>query len=156
AVDAREQSLAQLLQLRQQRARGFLMSVESICAEPRPGGGFGWAEECTQTMVREFGASEGSRATSLTYRNRVLGRFGAGEPVGEAAPGAIGWFVAPGSGTADYAVRVTRGEAILTLLFDGMEVQRSFEGAAGLGPTGRIGFVHGDIAAVRPDCLVAP
>jgi signal transduction histidine kinase len=151
AVQAREQSLTQRLELRQQRARGFLMSVESICAEPRPTGGFGWGEECTRTMLREFGASEGSKGATLTYRNRVLATYGRPVPSGEAAPDAIAWLPYPRDSN-DYALRVVNGDVALGLLFDGVEIDRYFDQPSGLGRTGRVQLVDGVDDRVRAAC----
>jgi signal transduction histidine kinase len=154
AVLAREQALTQRLELRQQRAGGFLISVESICAEPRPAGGFGWAEECTETMLREFTASEGARGATMTYRGRVLDTYGTRTPGGAPEGSGIAWFVTPGAAAPDYALQVARGDAALTLLFEGSEVQRYFDDPTGLGRTGRMFLADGTILPARPECLV--
>ena len=45
ATRAREQTLTQLFQLRQQRAEGFLVSIESLCAEPLDNGRLAWVDD---------------------------------------------------------------------------------------------------------------
>ena len=58
ATETREQTLAQLFNLRQQRAEGLLASMQSLCGEPAGPGRLAWAPDCVQTLVNEFRASE--------------------------------------------------------------------------------------------------
>ena len=82
ATRAREQALTQLFELRQQRATGFLSSVETLCAEPLEGGRLGWVKDCVRTMVDEFQQSERALGVTLTYGNRRLRRAGKPVPAG--------------------------------------------------------------------------
>jgi signal transduction histidine kinase/CheY-like chemotaxis protein len=137
-AQARAQSVQQLLQLRQQAAEGFLTSVESLCAEPRTGGGFGWAEECTATMVREFAIGEGARALRLQYGTRVIGRVGRTPMPPVAAAGPIASFAAPEQGRPDYLTRAERGQLSIDMLYDGDEIQQFFDDRSGLGRSGEV------------------
>ena len=76
ATHAREQTLTQLFVLRQQRAAGFLASVESLCAEPLGKGRFGWVDDCVRTMVDDFRRGERALGAKLTYGNRRLRQSG--------------------------------------------------------------------------------
>ena len=152
AVQSREEALTQRLELRQQRAEGFLMSVESICAEPREAGGFGWGEECTETMLRQFAASEVARGAVLTDRGRLLARFGDPVPPGDVAPGAVARLVMSDTTLTGYALSASRGDALISLWFDGTEVQRYFDDATGLGRSGRVVLVHGPGQLPRREC----
>ena len=76
ATKAREQTLTQLFQLRQQRAEGMLASVESLCAEPIDRGRLGWVDDCVRTMVDDFRESERAMGVTLSYGNRRLRRSG--------------------------------------------------------------------------------
>ena len=89
ATRAREQALTQLFELRQQRAVGFLSSVESLCAEPLEKGRLGWVDECVRTMVDEFRQSERALGAALMYGNRRLRRAGKPVPAGSIPTGSL-------------------------------------------------------------------
>ena len=76
ATRTREQTLSQLFQLRQQRAEGFLVSLESFCTERLDSGRLAWAEDCVRPMVDDFRKSERALGALLTYRNRRVRRSG--------------------------------------------------------------------------------
>ena len=54
ATRTREQTVTQLFLLRQQRAQGFLASLESFCAEPIGSGRVAWVDDCARTMVERL------------------------------------------------------------------------------------------------------
>jgi hypothetical protein len=74
ATRTREQTLTQLFQLRQHRAEGFLVSIESLCAEPLDSGRLAWVDDCLRTMVDDFRTSERALGARLTYRTRRISR----------------------------------------------------------------------------------
>src|SRR5688572_16145990 len=53
ATQAREETLSQLFYLRQQRAEGFLISLESVCVERLDSGRLAWLDDCVRPMVDE-------------------------------------------------------------------------------------------------------
>jgi hypothetical protein len=83
ATETREQTVTQLFQLRQQRAQGFLTSVESLCAEPLESGRVAWVDDCVRTMVNDFRRSERALGALLTYRSRRVIRSGEPVPAGQ-------------------------------------------------------------------------
>jgi signal transduction histidine kinase/ActR/RegA family two-component response regulator len=132
ATRSREQTVTQLFQLRQQRAQGFLASVESLCAEPLDSGRLGWVDDCTRTMVSDFLRSERALGAALSYRNRRLTR--AGSPVSPGAPdaGALAKVTRNPDGSVEYLMRATRREITLALQFDHELVARLFDDRAGI------------------------
>ena len=90
ATETREQSLTQLFNLRQQRAEGLLVSMQSLCGEQAGPGRLAWAPDCVETLVSDFRASERAEGVLLTYRKRVIIRSGAavdwGRPPGMRSP----------------------------------------------------------------------
>jgi signal transduction histidine kinase len=150
AAETRARSLTELLESRHQRANSLLAGVESICAEPRPGGGFGWGEECTSIMVQGFAQGEGATGSVLRYRSRTIGSYGQLPPAGVRAPGAVGWLVKPSTGAAEYVVQATRDEITIELLFSGADIRRFFDDRSGLGSTGEVFLMDGQGGVLTP------
>ena len=107
-----EQTVTQLLHLRQQRIAGLLTSVESLCAEPVASGGLAWVDDCTRTMVNDFRRSERALGALLTYRNRRITRSGSRV---SAAPrsGALADVIRLPDGSVEYIMSATQGQATL-------------------------------------------
>ena len=122
----REQALGQLFQLRQRRAEGFLASVESLCAEPTSSQRLAWVDDCTRTMVNDFRASERALGAVLRHRNRTIRRSGRLIPSVVLPTGALATVVTAAGGTMGYAMKATRRQTELTLLFDDDGVARLF------------------------------
>jgi signal transduction histidine kinase len=138
AAQSREQMVTQLLMLRQQRAEGFLLTAQSICAEEAGPRGYGWQEECVDTMVKEFRLTEGASGALLEFRGRRLAS--SGEEVSQSfpLPGAIARVVPRPDGGSDFLIRATLEEAILTIQFDTRDVLPLFQDRSGLGATGEV------------------
>ena len=117
-----ERAIAAGLEVRQRRLDGFLLSVESICAEPAGQRGFGWGEECVSTMVDQFRLTEGASGALLTFRGQTLRQSGLPAAAGVPQPGADALVVPRGPGEADLLMRAVRGDAVLTVQFDGQDV----------------------------------
>jgi signal transduction histidine kinase/ActR/RegA family two-component response regulator len=130
---SREQALTQLFQLRQQRALGFLASVESLCGEPIGGVRVAWVDECTRTMVDDFRQSERALGVVLGYRNRAIRRSGRLVPGIVPPPGALAGVVRGADGAVEYVMKATHGETTLTLLFDDEGVAHLFGQTPGIG-----------------------
>ena len=132
-----EQTVTQLLHLRQQRIAGLLTSVESLCAEPVASGGLAWVDDCTRTMVNDFRRSERALGALLTYRNRRITRSGSRV---SAAPrsGALADVIRLPDGSVEYIMSATQGQATLRLLFDHDQIAEMFEEQFGLSRSGEV------------------
>jgi signal transduction histidine kinase/CheY-like chemotaxis protein len=138
ATQTREQSLSQLFQLRQQRAEGFLGSLESFCAETLGTGRLAWAEDCVRPMVDDFRKSERALGALLTYRNRRIKRSGERVSSETPAPGALAKVVHTADGTVEYVMKATRRDAALTLQFDHEQVERLFADHSAFGRSAEV------------------
>lgn len=141
AARTREQTLSQLFQLRQQRAQGFLASLEALCAEPAGSGRLAWASDCVRPMLDDFRRSERALGSVLTYRQRTIRRSGrrvSGETPGESA---LAKMVRTPKGTVEYVMRATRRQAALTVQFDHEEVAKLFDDPPALGRSAEVFLV---------------
>ena len=107
-----------VLESRHQRAHSFLAGVESICAEPRPDGGFGWGEECTSLMVQDLRRAKRGRYDAALSQPAHW-RLRPDPPPACASQARFAWLAAPSTGVADYVVQATRDEVAIELLFGG-------------------------------------
>jgi signal transduction histidine kinase/ActR/RegA family two-component response regulator len=150
AARTREQAVTQLFQLRQQRAEGFLASLESLCAEPLNDGRMAWADECARTLLVNLRKSEQALGARLMYRTRRLAR--SGRPVTSDAPaaGALAGVIHRPDGTVEYTMRATLRQLTLALQFDHEEVAAQFEDQSGLGRGGKVFLVDGDGQILAP------
>src|SRR4051794_36051684 len=141
ATKAREQTLTQLFQLRQQRAQGMLASLETLCSEPVAVGRVAWVDDCVRTMVDDFRRSERAMGATLTYGPRRLRRSGA--PVANPAvqPGSLARVVRAADGGAEYLMSAARGQATLAMRFDQQQVGDLFNDQSSLGRTGEVFLV---------------
>lgn len=139
----RDLSVTQLFQMRQQRAEGFLDSLQSMCAEPLDSGRLVWVEDCVRTMVDDFRKGERALGAALTYRNRRV--RGSGQMVAAATPppGALAGVIRR-EGAVEYVMQITRRQLTMTLQFDDQAVADLFAGPSGLGRSGEIWLVDFD------------
>ena len=149
AARAREQTLTQLFELRQQRAEGFLVSLESLCGEPLASGRFAWTEDCVRTMMADFRKSERTLGTLLTHGKRRLSRSGRRIATDAPRGGALANAVRTADGTIEYVMYATRGQTTLALQFDHHDVAELFKDQAGLGRGGEVLLFdqHGQLLA---------
>ncbi len=141
ATKAREQTLTQLFQLRQQRAEGMLASVESLCAEPIDAGRLGWVDDCVKTMVDDFRESERALGVTLSYGKRRLHRAGALVPAATVPPGSLARVMRAPDGEIEYVMAATRRDVTLMLRFDSRQVEALFDDQSSLGHTGEVFLV---------------
>ena len=141
ATKAREQTLAQLFQLRQQRAEGLLASVQSLCAEPIDRGRLGWVGDCVRTMVDDFRKSERALGVTLSYGNRRLRRSGAPVPAATVPPGSLARVTRAPDGEIEYIMIAAKGQTVLTQRFDSKQVADLFDDQGSLGRTGEVFLV---------------
>ena len=127
AARARAELVSQLLRLRLSRATGFLRSVDSLCNEVAGGRVFSWAEECVETMVRDFRFAEGATGAVLNYGGRRLTLDGE-MPAGETARTEGAWsLVGEEPRVMRYVLRVQRDGALFTIEYDSEAVLAVFD-----------------------------
>jgi signal transduction histidine kinase/ActR/RegA family two-component response regulator len=150
-----EQAFTQLFQLRQQRAEGFLASVESLCAEPTSSGRLAWVDDCARTMVNDFRKSERALGALLRYRNRTIRRSGRLISGAVPAPGALAAVVRGADGAVTYVTRAAQRQTALTLLFDDDGVAHLFRERTGAGGGDEVMLVddRGEILAPQREDL---
>jgi signal transduction histidine kinase/ActR/RegA family two-component response regulator len=159
ATRVREQAVTQLFQLRQQRAEGFLSSVESLCAEPTGSRRLAWVDECVRTMVNDFRRSERALGAVLRYRNRTVRRSGRVIAGVAPAPGTLAAAVRNADGAVAYVMKAAQRETSLTLLFDDDGVGHLFRERSAAGGGDEVILVdhRGEfLAPQRNDITVLP
>jgi signal transduction histidine kinase len=144
ATLAREQSLTQLFNLRQQRADGLLVSMQSLCGEPSGAGRLAWAPDCVETLISDFRVSERAEGILLTYRNRVVNRSGAAVLPRAASGDALARIIRKADGAIEYVMTAVLDDLVLTTQFGHQDVWSLFEGGAGLGSGGEVFLVDSD------------
>ena len=152
-----EQAFTQLFQLRQQRAEGFLASVESLCAEPTSSGRLAWVDDCTRTMVNDFRKSERALGAVLRYRNRTIRRSGR-VISGVVTPAeAFATIVRGPDGSVTYAMIAAQRQTALMLLLDDDGVAHLFRERAGPGSGDEVILVddRGEILAPQREDMTA-
>jgi signal transduction histidine kinase len=140
ATKTREQTLTQLFELRQQRANWFLVSLESLCAEPVDSR-FGWVDDCVRTMVDDFRKSERASGALLTYRTRRLRQSGTPVSAGALPTGALAHVVRNAEGGVEYVMKASRRQLTLALQYDHTAVAHLFEDQSEIGRTGEVFLV---------------
>jgi signal transduction histidine kinase len=145
-----EQSVTQLFHLRQQRAEGFLASIESLCAEPRESGRLSWVDDCVRTMVDDFRIGERALGAQLTYRKRSIRRSGRRVAVGAPLPGALAKVIRGDDGVVEYVMTATVGQVTLALQFDHEQVADMFDDQSGLGRNGEVFLADHDGRFLTP------
>jgi signal transduction histidine kinase/ActR/RegA family two-component response regulator len=138
ATQTRAQTLSQVFQLRQQRAEGFLTTLESFCAEPLDSGRLAWAEDCVRPMVDDFRKSERALGALLTYRNRRVRRSGQRVSDKIPPPGALAQVVRNDDGAVEYVMKARRRETALALQFNHDEVEKLFDDQLAFGRSAEV------------------
>jgi signal transduction histidine kinase len=138
AADERADALVRLLASRQQRAEGFLAAAESLCAEPRRDGRFGWSTDCVQTLMHEFRETERASGVVLLYGGYRLVWSGDGIEPFTVEPPALTRLAWRDDGRPVFRMRATRGRAQLLIEFDETEVAAFFRDRSGLGEDGEV------------------
>jgi signal transduction histidine kinase len=150
ATATREQTITQLFELRQQRAEGFLRSLESLCAEPLESGRLAWVGDCVRTMVDDFRNAERASGALLTYGARRIRRSGRPFAAEVPAPGALAKAIRRDDGALEYVMRARAGEVMLALQFDHQEVADLFRDQWGLGQHGEVFLADHDGRFLTP------
>lgn len=145
----RVQTLSQLFQLRQQRAEDFLITLESLCAEPLAGR-LAWAPDCVRPMVDDFRKSERALGALLTYRNRRVRRSGERVAAEAPAPGALAKVVHSTGGDVEYVMQARRRDLALTLRFNHDQVGKLFEDYSTFGRSADVFLIGSDGLFLTP------
>ena len=141
ATSGREERLTELFELRQQRAEGFLRSLESLCAEPLDSGRLGWADECARPMVDDFRKSVRAVGVLVLYRGRRIHRAGQRFTPLATADGALAAALRLPDGTIEYSMQATRHDLTMAVQFDDEDVATLFDDPAALGRGGAVFLV---------------
>ncbi len=150
ATATREQTITQLFELRQQRAKGFLRSLESLCAEPLESGRLAWVGDCVRTMVNDYRNGERASGALLTYGARRIRRSGRPVATAEPPPGALAKVIRGEDGAIEYVMRARTGEVTLAVQFDHQEVAHLFRDQWGLGSQGEVFLADHDGRFLTP------
>jgi signal transduction histidine kinase len=137
AAQTRDDEMTRLFTTRLERAEGFLAGLESLCGERRRDGAFGFSDECVNTMVQEFRTTERASGVHLMYKGRVLANAG-DTTTYVIQPGAIASVVRTPDNRIEFSVVASRGAALVTVQFDGAEIDAMFSQRAGLGDNGEV------------------
>ncbi|HUR33472.1 MAG TPA: ATP-binding protein [Vicinamibacterales bacterium] len=130
-AQSRERELADMLEHRQERLVGFLQSLQSLCGEARPRGGFGFEDECVHTAAGGFHRSERAQSTDITNRGHALERVGAPASVPSPAAGQL-LRIDAGAGSGRYAMEAALGGLAVHVEFPLDDVNAVFADRAGL------------------------
>jgi signal transduction histidine kinase len=128
---SRERELRDLLERRQRRLEGFLDSLQSLCAERNPSGTLGLEDQCMRAAAVGLHRSEAATTTDIQYRERRRIALGERRVIDAPMPGQLAKIDAR-AGRGYYAMRATRGDLAVEVLFDVNDINSIFEDRAGL------------------------
>jgi signal transduction histidine kinase len=130
-AQSRERELVDMLEHRQTRLVGFLQSLQSLCGEAGPNGGFGWQDECVRAAVGGFHRSERAISTDVSYRGRRLALAGRQLQVPAPLPGRLARIDAD-NGTGRYAMAAMLDDLSVHTEFSLDDLNAIFADRAGL------------------------
>ena len=130
-AESRARELTDVLTRRQRRLESFLGSLESLCGERNARGDFGFEEQCLRSAVGGLHRSELALTTNLSTRERLLVHQGRAGPVQAPSPAQLARIDGV-AGTGHYAMRATRANLEVDVLFDLEDLNAIFLDRAGL------------------------
>lgn len=130
-AQSRERELLDLLEHRQERLTGFLQSLQSLCAERGPYGGYGFEDECVRAALGGFHRSERAVSTELSYRDERLSLVGALPRVPAPTPGRL-VRIAATAGAGQYSMDASLGDLAVHTEFPLDDVNAVLGDRAGL------------------------
>jgi signal transduction histidine kinase/CheY-like chemotaxis protein len=130
-------TVTRLIEQRQERARGFLSSVESLCGEQTSKGRTAWELGCVGQALAEFRATERARGALFRYGDRDIARAGERPRPTVSLSGSFADLV-PHDDGYDYIIRATSGFSVLTVEFSVEDLDALFREHAVLGAFGEI------------------
>ena len=137
SADQTAGALTRLVEQRQERARGFLSSVASLCGETTPSGRTAWEVECAGRALGEFWNTEHARGALFEYRRRRIARVGDPPQTDLPLPASFARIVSRPPGF-DYVITAENGESTLTVQFSVDDLEMLFRDHGVLGGEGEI------------------
>lgn len=134
-AESRQRELLDMLEHRQERLTGFLQSLELLCGERGPSGGFGFEDECTRAAVGGFHRSERALTTEVSYASRHIDGVGPRPAVLPPVPGRLIRIQSP-SDTGRYAMAANVGDLAVHVEFSLDDVNAVLADRAGLESNG--------------------
>ncbi len=135
AAQSRERELMDMLEHRQERLDGFLQSLEMLCGETGPSGGYGWQDECVRAAVGGLHRSERAKSTTVTYRGQRIARVGTMPTLSSPRPERLA-RISASAGKGDYAMAATLFELSVHTEFPLDDINAIFSDRAGLESNG--------------------
>ena len=135
AAQSRERELMDVLEHRQERLDGFLQSLEMLCGETGPSGGYGWQDECVRAAVGGLHRSERAKSTTVTYRGQRIARVGTMPTLSSPRPERLA-RISASAGKGDYAMAATLFELSVHTEFTLEDINAIFSDRAGLESNG--------------------
>ncbi|MFN7914999.1 MAG: ATP-binding protein [Vicinamibacterales bacterium] len=134
-AQSRERELLDQLRHRQERLTNFLQSLQTLCGERGPNGGYGFEDECVRAAVGGVHRSERATSTTIAYRGERL--YAAGGPAQVPAPAADQLVrIAAANGSGLYAMTARLGGLSAHVEFTLDEINAVVTDRAGLGTGG--------------------
>ena len=130
-------ALTRLVEQRQERAHGFLSSVQSLCGETTPSGRTAWERECAGRALGEFRNTEHARGAQFQYRRRRIARVGDPPSTDLPLPVSFAHIVSRPPGF-DYVITAVNGDSTLTVQFSVDDLEMLFRDHGVLGGEGEI------------------
>lgn len=130
-AQSRERELLDQLQHKQDRMTNFLQSLQALCGERGPRGGYGFEDECVRAAVGGFHRSERAVSTTISYRSERLFAAGGAAHVPAPLPGQL-VRIAATTGEGHYAMSAGLGQLSAHAEFTLDEINAVFADRAGL------------------------
>lgn len=139
SADQMAGTLTRLVEQRQDRARGFLSSVATLCSETVSNGRLGWEIGCVSQALAEFRTTEHARGALFQYARRVLARSGERPQTDLPLPQSFARLVPHAAADGfDYVIQASVGRSTLTVQFPVDDLDVLFRDHAVLGAYGEI------------------
>ena len=130
-AQSRERELIDMLQHKQERLDGFLQSLQVLCGEASPSGGYGFERECVRAAVGGFHRSERALSIEVAYGGRRLEHIGPAQRVPDPVPGSLVRIDAV-AGKGDYSMGAALDALAVHTEFALDDVNAIFEDRAGI------------------------
>ena len=150
AAAAREQGFVRTLNQRLARMRSFLASVESLCGERKPRGGFAYEPECVRVALGGFRTSEQALGADLYYGERRLVSRGTRVQTSELPGPDVLAAIASTAGGGEYVMRARRGRLSVAARYPLDDINAIFQDRSGLEDHGEVWLAGDDGVPLTP------
>ena len=130
-AQSRERELIDMLQHKQERLDGFLQSLQVLCGEAGPSGGFGFERDCVRAAVGGFHRTEHALSIEVSYRGRELEHIGPRRHMPAPVPGNLVRIDAV-AGKGEYSMAAALNALAVQTEFALDDVNAIFEDRAGI------------------------